>query len=165
MRKKYESEELKTIYELTNALCSIDSTIATRSTTADRYWSYILKMWKTHTDAIGCNIMYNILFSIRWGVLPKDTPQKPDLIKLIELAKAEFLKHSQEMRIAKSKNVFKAAYTAVMKSTSPHASPGKHWRSRYFQKFLEDQLQYKLYGGDVIVENLNLVDTPMFEIE
>lgn len=160
MKKKYESTELEAIFDLTVKLSGINPSTVKRSKSADQYWSFVLRTWKNSADVIGGNVMYIVLFHIHWGCYPPHIPQSADFLKLITLAEFEFLKHTREMEIAKSKQVFRSAYTAVLKSKSPYAPQKKCWVSVKYKEFLQNRTFRALYGGQVVVENLNLAVTP-----
>ena len=165
MSKKYDSPEIEAIFNLTIKLSGIDPSTVKRSKSADRYWSFVEKLWKDSADKIGGNVMYIILFHIHWGCYPQGTPTNPDFCQLVKLAEAEFLKHTDEMGLAKSKQVFRSGYTAVLKSRSPYVTRKKCWQSLRYKEFLKNRTLFKLYGGQMVVENLNLVKTPLYIIE
>jgi len=161
MKNKYDSHELEAIYDLTIKLSGINPMTVKRSKSAERYWSFIEKTWKNSADIIGGNVMDIVLFHIHWGSYPTTMPQNSDFLKLIELVENEFLKHTREIEIAKSKQVFRSAYTAVIKSKSPYVSQKHSWASEEYKEFLQNRTLCKLYGGQIIVEKLNLASTPI----
>lgn len=162
MKNKYDSPELEAIFDLTVKLSGINPTTVKRSKSAEQYWSFIEKTWKNSADAIGGKVMDIILFHIHWGCYPTPIPQNADFLKLLELAENEFLKHTREMEIAKSKQVFRSAYTAVMKSKSPYAQQKRCWASETYKEFLQNRTLCALYGGQIVVEKLNLATIPAY---
>ena len=165
MKNKYDSPELETIFDLTVKLSSINPATVKRSKSAEQYWSFIEKTWKTSADVIGGNVMDIVLFHIHWGCYPAKMSQSTDFLKLVELAECEFLKHTSEMEIAKSKQIFRSAYTAAIKSKSPYVMQKHCWKSSTYKEFLQNKTLYKLYGGQVIVEKLNFAVTPNHILE
>lgn len=165
MAGKYNTPELDSIFNLTLKLSGTDPMTVKRSYSADRYWGFVEKTWKNAEKTIGGNVMYTVLFHIHWGCYPVKTPVNPDFLQLAELVEAEFLKHTHEMEIAKSKRVFRSAYIAVMKSYSPYVLRKDEWKSAAYKDFLEKKTQVRLYGGQVVVHSLNLVTTPGREIQ
>lgn len=165
MAKKYDSPELESIFNLTLKLGGIDPMTVKRSYSAHRYWAVAEKIWKNAEKQIGCNVMYTVLFHIHWGCYPVDSPTNADFFQLVELAEAEFLKHTNEMEIAKSKSVFKRAYAAVMNSQSPYVMKNCRWCSFEHRGFLENRTLFKLYGGEVVVHSLNLVTVSRADLD
>lgn len=160
MKNKYDSPELEAIFDLTIKLSGINPATVKCSKSANRYWSFIEKTWKNSSNTIGGNVMDIVLFHIHWGNYPTTMPQNSDFLKLIELVENEFLKHTREMEIAKSKQVFRSAYTSAIKSKSPYVKKKHCWSSQMYKEFLQNKTLCKLYGGQTIVEKLNLVTTP-----
>ena len=161
----YDSVELAEIFNLTLCLCKIDAKGKRRSKTACRYWERVVQLWKNNVDTIGYNVIYAALYSIYWGIYPLDMPKGADLLRLIELVKLEILKVNEDTRMLKERQFFGSTLTAVMKSGSPHAKSGKGWKAKSYRKFLNDHIKYRLYGGEYVIEHLNLLSTPHSEFE
>lgn len=163
-KSKYEDKNLIDIFELTIRLSGIDPETAVRSKSADQYWSSIEVVWKIYSERIGINVMYAVLFFIHWGSWPKVVVENAELLTLCEMAKSEFLKHTEEMKIAKGKRVFTSARTAVLKSKSPYVANKRMWKSMEYKKFLESKTDYRLFGGEITAE-FNLLQTTAWEYE
>lgn len=162
LKCSYSSPELHDIIELTKKLCNLPDSAISRSKSAEAYWSKMMRILKSNMDTLGYNVVYAALFCIHWGTYPKDMPNNPDLLRLADLLKAEFLIVNTETNCAKARQLFGSSLTKVLKSESPY-SGSRMLNSKMYRYFLESKTLYKLYGGELEAERINLLTTSVEE--
>ena len=88
--------------------------------------------------------------------------QDSNLEKLVTLLSNEFLKVTKDLEQAKQRQFFNSSLTQVLKSHSPYLVK-KQWKSEVLASFRESKTNYRLYGGEIVVKDLNLLNTSMDE--
>lgn len=165
MRKNYDSDRVREIFDLTLELAGITPGTVKNSKSESAFWDTILKLWKEKENVIGCNIMYASLFRVHWGCWLKKIESNMKVRRLCELVVKELLERKDVLKQIKTKRGFTTPYNAVMKSHTPYSTVRKRWKSERYAAFLKDRMNYILYGGEREIEKLDLVRTGMAEIE
>ena len=154
--------ELQEITELTRTISNVPGKTFHKSWTAETYWRQMMTFWKANIGYLGCNVVYAALHVIHWGTYPNNMPQDADLEKLVTLLSNEFLKVTPDLEQAKQRQFFNSSLTQVLKSHSPYLVK-KQWKSEVLASFREAKTSYRLYGGEIVVKDLNLLNTSMDE--
>lgn len=165
MRKNYDSERIREIFDLTLELADITSATAKCSKSEGVFWDTILKLWKEKEKSIGCNIMYATLYRLYWGCWLKNIESNMKVRRLCELVAEELQERKDILKLIEHKRGFMTPYNAVMKSKSPYSARGKQWKSEFYAAFLKNRTNYHLYGGERVVERLDLWQISMTELE
>ena len=158
--KHYYSDtpELLEITELTRTICNLPPNAFRRSRTAETYWSRMMNFWQTNIDTLSYNVVYAALHVIHWGTYPNNMPQDADLEKLVTLLSNEFLKVTPDLEQAKQRQFFNRSLNLVLKSPSPYFVFDP-WESEILTSFRDAKTNYRLYGGVIVVKDLNLLNT------
>lgn len=164
MRKNYDSERIREIFALTLELGGVDPKTVRRSKSEVIFWNTLLKLWKKKEIVIGCDIMYASLFLLFWGCCLKQIKANMKAQRLCSLVLEELLERKDIVEMLKNKMSFKRAYNNARWSSSPYVVGDESLSARYYRDFLEDRMMFILFGGERIINNLDLYSTGMDEL-
>lgn len=165
MRKNYDSDRVREIFDLTLELAGIAPGTAKRSKSEAVFWDTILKLWKEKENVVGCNIMYASLYRLHWGCWLKNIESNMKARRLCEVVVKELQERKDILELIDRKRGFMTPWNAVMKSRTPFAVSGKRWKSEYYADFLKNRLDSSLYAVERFAEKLDLVNTKTYQFE